>query len=59
MVPVDRVVGRVVAVWWPWGRATGVGRPATSASASGAPRGTAVATETEPRAARPGLEGLP
>jgi len=26
MVPVDRVVGRVVAVWWPWSRATGVGR---------------------------------
>jgi len=59
MVPVDRVVGRVVAVWWPWDRATGVGRPATSASASGPSRGTAVATETEPRAARPGLEGLP
>lgn len=25
-VPVDRVVGRVVAVWWPLSRATGVGR---------------------------------
>jgi signal peptidase I len=59
MVPVDRVVGRVVAVWWPWGRATGVGRPDTSASASGSSGGTAAATEFEPRAARPGLEGLP
>jgi signal peptidase I len=59
MVPVDRVVGRVVAVWWPWDRATGVGRPATSASASAPFGGTAVATETEPRAVRPGLEGLP
>jgi signal peptidase I len=25
-VPLDHVVGRVVTVWWPWGRATGVGR---------------------------------
>lgn len=25
-VPLDHVVGRVVAVWWPWARATGVGR---------------------------------
>jgi signal peptidase I len=25
-VPLDHVVGRVVSVWWPWGRATGVGR---------------------------------
>ena len=25
-VPMDHVVGRVVAVWWPWARATGVGR---------------------------------
>jgi signal peptidase I len=59
MVPVDRVVGRVVAVWWPWDRSTGVGRPATSASASGSSAGTVVATEMEPRAARPGVEGLP
>ena len=43
MVPVDRVVGRVVAVWWPWSRATGVGRataePGTTPRVSvGAPR---------------------
>lgn len=25
-VPLDHVVGRVMTVWWPWGRATGVGR---------------------------------
>ncbi|HEX2810783.1 MAG TPA: signal peptidase I [Kineosporiaceae bacterium] len=25
-VPLDHVIGRVVTVWWPWGRATGVGR---------------------------------
>jgi signal peptidase I len=25
-VPADHVVGRVVSIWWPWGRATGVGR---------------------------------
>jgi len=25
-VPEDHVVGRVVAVWWPWNRATGIGR---------------------------------
>jgi len=25
-VPLDHVVGRVVTIWWPWGRATGVGR---------------------------------
>jgi signal peptidase I len=25
-VPVDHVVGRVTAVWWPWARATDVGR---------------------------------
>jgi signal peptidase I len=25
-VPMDHVVGRVVSVWWPWGRSTGVGR---------------------------------
>ena len=31
-VPLDHVVGRVVTIWWPWGRATGVGRtePLTS-----------------------------
>jgi signal peptidase I len=59
MVPVAAVVGRVVTVWWPWDRAAGVGRPATSASASGASGGAAVTTAIEPRAARPGLEGLP
>jgi signal peptidase I len=25
-VPRDHVVGRVISVWWPWGRATGIGR---------------------------------
>ena len=25
-VPLDHVVGRVMTVWWPWGRTTGVGR---------------------------------
>jgi len=25
-VPLDHVVGRVIAVWWPWSHATGVGR---------------------------------
>lgn len=25
-VPSDHVVGRVVSVWWPWSRATGIGR---------------------------------
>jgi signal peptidase I len=59
MVPVGSVVGRVVAVWWPWDRAAGVGRPATSPSASGPSAGAVVATETERRAARPGVEGLP
>jgi signal peptidase I len=59
MVPVDSVVGRVVAVWWPWDRATGVGRPATPASASAPPAGTGVLTEIGPRAARPGREGTP
>lgn len=26
-VPLDHVVGRVMSVWWPWERATGLGRP--------------------------------
>lgn len=26
-VPLDHVVGRVVSIWWPWGRATGIGGP--------------------------------
>jgi signal peptidase I len=28
-VPLDHVVGRVVSMWWPWERATGIGRPGT------------------------------
>jgi len=24
-VPLDHIVGRVVSIWWPWGRATGIG----------------------------------
>jgi signal peptidase I len=58
MVPVDRVIGRVVAVWWPWDRATGVGRPAGTSSL-GALQGEAAAVTDTPRAVRPGLEGLP
>jgi signal peptidase I len=30
-VPEDHVVGRVVSVWWPWNRATGIGRVDASA----------------------------
>ena len=30
-VPKDHVIGRVVSVWWPWNRATGIGRVDTSA----------------------------
>jgi len=30
-VPEDHIVGRVVAVWWPFSRATGIGRVETSA----------------------------
>ena len=26
-VPLNHVVGRVASIWWPWGRATGIGRP--------------------------------
>jgi signal peptidase I len=59
MVPVDRVVGRVVAVWWPWDRATGVGRPATTASATVANVPADALTEIGPRAASPGVEGRP
>ena len=58
MVPVDRVVGRVVAVWWPWDRATGVGRPA-SATASAARGPADGGTDFGPRAASPELEGRP
>jgi signal peptidase I len=37
-VPRDNVVGRVVSVWWPWGRATGIGR--VEASIRGTQEGT-------------------
>jgi signal peptidase I len=33
-VPLDHVVGRVMTVWWPWGRATGVGRTDYSSAPS-------------------------
>jgi signal peptidase I len=58
MVPVDRVVGRVIAVWWPWSRATGVGR--TAADPQTPAQGTG-ATQTAPadRAVSPGREGTP
>jgi signal peptidase I len=59
MVPVDRVVGRVVAVWWPWDRATGVGRPTTSSPASAAAGPAGVLTAIGERAASPGGEGRP
>jgi signal peptidase I len=38
-VPEDHVVGRVVSVWWPWGRATGIGRvdPSRARTQEGAP----------------------
>jgi signal peptidase I len=58
MVPVDRVVGRVVAVWWPWSRATGVGR--TAAQDPRAPEASAGAAQTAPeRAVSPGREATP
>jgi signal peptidase I len=58
MVPVGRVIGRVVAIWWPFDRATGVGRPdGAAAPAAGAPGGAG--TTTAPRAVRPGQEGTP
>jgi signal peptidase I len=59
MVPVDRVVGRVVAVWWPWSRATGVGR--TAAMAPQVPGGRADAAPNAPadRAVSPGREATP
>ena len=59
MVPVERVVGRVVAVWWPWSRATGVGR--TEAQARQTPGGPAGAPQTAPadRAVSPGREATP
>jgi signal peptidase I len=58
MVPVDRVVGRVVAVWWPWSRATGVGRTADGPQTPA--QGTGVAqTAPADRAVSPGREGTP
>ncbi len=59
MVPVDRVVGRVIAVWWPWSRATGVGRIAADAPQTPG-EGTATAqTAPADRAVSPGREGTP
>jgi len=66
MVPVDQVVGRVVAVWWPWGHAAGVGRfdattsrrPAAGTPASMPGSATDSSPDTAPRAARPGLEAI-
>ena len=59
MVPVGRVVGRVVAVWWPWSRATGVGR--TAAQDPLAPGASVGAAQTAPaeRAGSPGREATP
>jgi signal peptidase I len=60
MVPVDRVVGRVIAVWWPWNRATGVGRTAADDAQTPAQQGTGVAqTAPAERAVSPGREGTP
>ncbi|MGZ4626199.1 MAG: signal peptidase I [Kineosporiaceae bacterium] len=71
MVPVDQVVGRVVAVWWPWDRATGVGRSGALTShrstsdsrltqqSAAARTETSRSLDTAPRAARPGLEAIP
>ena len=49
-VPLDRLVGRVVAVWWPFDRATGIGRtdPVASISAPPAARGAAPRQEASP-----------
>jgi signal peptidase I len=69
MVPVGAVVGRVVAVWWPWDHATGVGRAADAAfqstpsqstpSQSTPSQSTPSSSDTPARAVRPGLEALP
>jgi signal peptidase I len=56
MVPVDRVVGRVVAVWWPWSRATGVGRTDADAPQTSAPPAPAGGTASTHWAAGPGRE---
>jgi signal peptidase I len=55
MVPVDQVVGRVLAVWWPWDHAAGVGRTDATASRR-TPHSSSVPAA---RAVRPGLEALP
>ena len=65
MVPVDQVVGRVVAVWWPWDHATGVGRSDATTSRTAPPlHGTShtaadSSSDIAARAVRPGLEALP
>ena len=59
MVPVDRVVGRVIAVWWPWSRATGVGRTAADDAQTPAQGTSAAQTAPANRAASPGREGTP
>jgi signal peptidase I len=58
MLPVDQVVGRVVAVWWPWDSATGVGRvdPLASTSSLRTPDSS---SDTAARAVRPGVEAIP
>jgi signal peptidase I len=59
MVPVGRVVGRVIAVWWPWSRATGVGRAAADDAQTPAQGTRAAQTAPADRAASPGREGTP
>jgi hypothetical protein len=59
MVPVGTVVGRVVAVWWPWDHATGVGRTNATASPGTPSQSTPSSSDTPARALRPGLEALP
>jgi signal peptidase I len=59
MVPVDRVVGRVVAVWWPWSRATGVGRAAAQDPRAPGASGSAAQTAPADRAVSPGREATP
>ena len=59
MVPVDRVVGRVIAVWWPWSRATGVGRAAAEDAQTPAHGTVAAHTAPADRAVSPGREGTP
>ena len=59
MVPVERVVGRVIAVWWPWSRATGVGRIAADDAQTPAQGTGAAQTAPADRAVSPGREGTP